>query len=49
MVPRAVAGVVARVRADAVAVAVVGVVAVVCHNFHFSQCLLHWMGFGSGG
>ncbi len=31
------------------AVAVVVVVAAMCNNFHFSQCLLHWMDFGSGG
>jgi hypothetical protein len=49
LVPRAVARAVARVRADAVLVAVVVVVAAVCHNFHFWQCLLHWMGVSSGG
>ncbi len=49
LVPRAVARAVARVRGDAVAVAVLVVIAAVCHNFHFLQCLLHWMGFCSGG
>ncbi len=49
LVPRAVARAVARVRVDVVAVVVVVVVAAVCYNFHFLQCLLHWMGFGSGG
>jgi hypothetical protein len=49
LVPRAVARAVARVRADAVAVAVVVIIAAVCQNFHFLQCLLHWMDFGSGG
>ncbi len=48
MIPRAVARAVARVGADAVSVAVVVVVAAMCHNFHFWQCLLHWMGVGSG-
>jgi hypothetical protein len=49
LVPRAVARAVARVRVDAVAVGVVVVVTAMCHNFHFPQCLLHWMGVGSGG
>jgi hypothetical protein len=32
-----------------VAVAVVVVVAAMAHNFHFMQCLLHWMGVGGSG
>ncbi len=30
-------------------VAVMIIVAAMCNNFHFLQCLLHWMDFGSGG
>jgi hypothetical protein len=37
------------VSAEAVSGAVVVVVTAMAHNIHFVQCLLHWMGVGSGG
>jgi hypothetical protein len=53
-VARTVASVVARaverVRADAVGVAVMVVVAAMGHNFHFLRFpLFHWMAVGCGG
>ncbi len=49
LVPRAGVRANARVRVDALAVAVMVVVAAMCHNFYFLQCLLQWMGVRSGG
>ncbi len=59
LIPRVVVRAVARVRADAVSVAVVVVVAAMCHNFHFGNaCSIGWVsvvvgeevsGDGSGG
>jgi hypothetical protein len=50
LVARAVAKVVARVRADGVAVAVMVVVAAMGHNFNFVRSpLFHWMDVGGGG
>jgi hypothetical protein len=27
----------------------IGIDSIIPHNFHFAQCLLHWMGGGGGG